>query len=112
MKFIKRVRDSGESGNRVVRLKQHVIDALLGNAEDYVYMRDWLRTDLEKTKPAFATLLATEDVKIMEDRINQRLRQIVEVAQSLESRKDLPRYKYVRGSRWGRGAEDAGFSLS
>jgi len=103
--FIKRVKDSKESGNRVIQLKQHVIDALLGNAEDYEYMQNWLRSDLEKTKPAFAKHLVTEDVKLMEDRINKRLKQAVEVAGSLESRKDLPRYKTVRGSRWGWGSE-------
>jgi len=96
---LRSVGDSKDSRTKVVRMKEQTIDALQKNLAYFEQRRAAMKEELRNPR-----LNLTEDEKRriiarLDERIEKRVRQVIDLNKSLPTHKDYERYK-VMGSGW------------
>ena len=94
------MKDSKESGTRVVRMKEEAIEGLRESIRLYGSKRRELKLEAYSQDPTIDrdTLFSVMDK--YDARIEKRVDQIVELAQTFAAHKDLPKYEYSRSNGW------------
>ncbi len=100
LKQLESMKDSKESGTRVVRMKEDAIEGLRETIRLYDSKRRELKLEAYSQDPSIDrdTLFSAMDK--YDARIEKRVDQILELAQTFAAHKDLPKYKYSRSSGW------------
>jgi len=94
------MKDSKESGTRVVRMKEDAIEGFRQRIQIYDSKRRRLKLEAYSQDPSIDrdTLFSAMDK--YDARIEKRVDQILELAQTFAAHKDLPKHKYSRSSGW------------
>ena len=92
--------DSQESQVRVAMTKSDTIDGLHKTIEYYARKRDDLREQLKRASDIPRDTLLS-DLKIFDERIEKRVRQIIDLTKSFAEFKDLKKYNTYSSSHWG-----------
>ncbi len=101
---LKSLQDTKDSRTRASRAKQAVIEKLGDAIDYYTQKRNRLREEILKANPAVEQDVLIGDIKVFDDKINNRVSQIVELSQSLAEHKDVKKYTTSHsGNYWGRG---------
>ncbi len=101
LKQLHSMKDSKESGTRVVRMKKDAIEGLMETIEYYDVKRRELNLEAFKRDPRIERENLFEDIAIYDQRIEKRVNQILELANTFTEHKNLPKYTYSRSGRWG-----------
>ena len=96
LKTLTSVRDSADSKTRVMFTKTKAIDALRKSIDYYVRERGKRSRDLASPYPRVAQEDAQGDVKVLNQRIDKRIEQIVELTKSFSQQEELAQYERYR----------------
>lgn len=99
---LRSVGDSKDSRTKVARMKEQTIDALQKNVFYFQQRRAALQEELRRPTLRLTAEEKRRAITKFDERIEKRVRQIVELAKSLPTHKDYERYKVVIDERdWG-----------
>jgi hypothetical protein len=102
LKLLKGMKDSNDSGTRVVRMKQEAMDGLSATIDYYDSKRRDLKMEAYERDPKIEREDLFKSIATYDGRIEKRISQILDLAQTFMQHKDLPKYTYARsGGRWG-----------
>ncbi len=96
--------DSKDSGTRVARIKEDVIDFLRKQITDYARRRAQLRAELDNPQRVIPIATLNSDIAKIDARIDQRIDQVVALGGSFAQHQDYDRYEST-GSNWRGGTE-------
>lgn len=95
------IRDSVESQDRVARLKADIAAGLRKTIETYQRQRDSLREQLRSDDTSIPRVTLQSDLDRFNKRIELRVSQIEQIAESLPNPKELEKYAATGTSTWG-----------
>jgi hypothetical protein len=102
LKLLKGMKDSTDSGTRVVRMKQDAMDGLSATIGYYDSKRRDLKMEAYERDPKIEREDLFKSIATYDERVEKRISQILNLAQTFTEHKDLPKYSYSRsGGRWG-----------
>ncbi len=109
---LKTVEDSKGSQVRVAQTKEQTIEGLKKTIEYYVRKRDELVQALRAGSDKVPEAIVKGDLKAFDDRIDKRIEQIIELAQSFTEHKELDKYVRTPGSDWGWRRNDSSIAIN
>tara|TARA_R110000850_G_scaffold207995_3_gene334069 strand:+ start:1320 stop:2360 length:1041 start_codon:yes stop_codon:yes gene_type:complete len=103
LKQLEGMKDSKESGTRVVRMKKEAMEGLASTIDFYDSKRRELKLEAYARDPKIEREQLFESVSKYDERIEKRVSQILELGQTFTAHKDLAKYNHSRyGGGWGR----------
>ncbi|RLD12502.1 MAG: hypothetical protein DRI44_00430 [Chlamydiae bacterium] len=105
--YLSSVKDSAESHTKVAVIKEKAILALANSVADYKRERAKRMNELSKRYPNLSRDILKKQIGIADERINKRIKQIVDITSSLTQNQNVKKYdKYwTRQRRSGRRAK-------
>ena len=102
LKILADNRDSADSSTRMAVMKMDGVEGLQKTIEYYNFRRRLLKEDFMRPNPQFDRDLILEDLDVFNARVEKRVKQILDLAKTMEGYKNIDRYKsYGRGGYWG-----------
>jgi hypothetical protein len=98
---LKMVGDSKDSKTKVARLKEQTIDGLQRNITFYQQKRAALQEEMRRPTLHLTAEEKQRAIAKFDARMEKRVRQILDLTNSLPTHKDYDRYKVVEGGWWG-----------
>lgn len=89
---LERAGDSKDSGTRVARIKEDVIDFLRKQITDYARRRAQLRAELDNPQRVIPIATLNSDIAKIDGRIDQRIDQVVALGGSFAQHQDYDKY--------------------
>jgi len=86
--------DSLDTGNKVTKLKQDAMDGLRKTIDFYVLERQKLEGSLAQQAPALTKEQMADQVGQLDDKIDQRINEILRISTSLAEHKEVEKYDY------------------
>ena len=86
--------DSTQTGTSVARRKEEVVKGLLKSAQLYAQARQKLENEAGPQVPIVSEEIASQQVAALDERVNRRLDQIIQLTSSLAETKDIDKYQY------------------
>jgi len=99
LRVLRSVGDSKDSRTKVARMKEQTIDALQKNLQYFDQRRAALLQELRNPRVNLTEEEKRRAITKFDERIEKRVRQILELSKSLPTHKDYEQYKSV-GSAW------------
>lgn len=104
VKMLEGVTDGSESQVRVAQLKQRAIEGLKNTIEYYDQKRRGLKSETMERDPKITRETLFSDIGVFDNRIEKRVNQILELAESMQSHEDYEKWRTVNDdSYWGWG---------
>lgn len=102
------IKDSQKSGYRVSQVKQQAMQGLERSIQTYQSKRASLIEDAKEGRTAIPAEVLEGDAKVFDERIEQRVAQILEISKSFTQNADVAKYQKVAGGgySWGGWYED------
>ena len=102
------LKDSESSRRRVSQMKMQAMEELVENAKEYQSKRAELIRELQKNKPSQPKDYVEGDLKMVDDRVEKRVTQVLLLSKSFSQEKDVEKYVgggggdsyYGRGGGW------------
>ncbi len=97
---LKGITDSDQSGTNVARTKADIIEGLKRSIEYYDTKRRGLKSETMKRAPKMTRDDLFSDIGVFDERIEKRIGQILELANSLHTHEDIDKWKYTYDDSW------------
>lgn len=98
--MMSQVKDSESSKVRIAKIKADVITGLKRTIEYYNTHRDGIREQLRTGKTVLAKATLEKDLAILDERVDQRVKQILEIAKSFPDPQELEKYETTAVAGW------------
>jgi len=99
------IRDSKDSGSKTVRMKEDLMEALASTIESYQQKKRALEADLTASQPTIDPSASKESINALDERIEKRIDQILQLSKTMVSSSDYQKYnegrKETRRNRYG-----------